>query len=227
MIKYKKMVLGENMTDIGNVFILGDSYSTFEGYNPKGYDVWYSTSGNDMTDVTSVSETWWHRLLSETKSCLLENCSFSGTTVCNTGYNGADCKEDSFIARLDKYIEKGFFEREKVDTFFIFGSTNDCWAGSPKGELIYGDIPKAELYKVYPAFSYMLSRVKTVLPEARCIFIMNYGLDADFSEKFSEACKHYGVEFLPLSEFEINMGHPTVKGMKQIKEQVQKYLEEN
>ncbi len=215
------------MTDIGNVFILGDSYSTFEGYNPKGYDVWYSQKGNTMTDVSCVEETWWHRLFSETESCLISNCSFSGTTVCNTGYNGADCREDSFIARLDKYIESGFFEKEKIDTFIIFGSTNDCWAGSPKGVLIYGDFPKEELYKVYPAFSYMLSRVKVACPDARCIFIMNYGLDADFSEKFSQACSYYGVEFLPLNEFEINMGHPTVLGMKQIKEQVLKYLEEN
>lgn len=215
------------MTDIGNVFILGDSYSTFEGYNPKGYDVWYYPLGNEMTDVTRVSETWWHQLLSETKSCLLENCSFSGTTVCNTGYNGADCKEDSFIARLDKYIANGFFEKEKVDTFLIFGSTNDCWAGSPKGEMMYGNIPSEELYKVYPAFSYMLSRVTEILPDARHIFIMNYGLDPDFSENFSVACKHYGVEFLPLSEFDVNVGHPTVRGMKQIKEQVLRYLEEN
>ena len=215
------------MADIGNVFILGDSYSTFKGHNPEGYDVWYYPEGNDMTDVTKVCETWWHGVISSTESNLLENCSFSGTTVCNTGYNGADCREDSFIGRLDKYIDEGFFERERVDTFIILGSTNDCWAGSPKGELIYGDIPEKELYNVYPAFSYMLSRVKAACPLARCIFIMNYGLDGDFSEKFSEACAHYGVEFLPLKEFEINVGHPTVLGMKQIKEQVLSYLEEN
>ncbi len=215
------------MISLGNSFILGDSYSTFEGYNPEGYDVWYTKKGNEMTDVCRVDETWWHLLFCEIEGCLLENCSFSGTTVCNTGYNGADCREDSFIARLDKYIEKGFFEKERVDTFIILGSTNDCWAGSPKGELIYGNFSEDELYRVYPAFSYMLSRVKAACPHARCIFIMNYGLDPDYSEKFSKACKHYGVEFLPLQEFDVNMGHPTVLGMKQIKEQVLSYLEEN
>ena len=26
---------------LGNIFILGDSYSTFEGYVPEGYPCWY------------------------------------------------------------------------------------------------------------------------------------------------------------------------------------------
>jgi len=84
-----------------------------------------------------------------------------------------------------------------------------------------------DLYSVYPAFSYMLSRAKDALPKARIIFIMNYFLTPEFSVKFKEACCHFGVEFLQLSEFQIGGGHPTALGMKQIKEQVLAYLEDN
>ena len=38
------------------VSILGDSYSTFQGVNPEGYNPFYP---NDRNDVTEVSQTWW------------------------------------------------------------------------------------------------------------------------------------------------------------------------
>ena len=37
------------------VSILGDSYSTFQGVNPEGYNPFYP---NDRNDVTEVSQTW-------------------------------------------------------------------------------------------------------------------------------------------------------------------------
>jgi len=215
------------MIELGNVLILGDSYSTFEGYNPEGYDVWYNREKKDYNDVACVEDCWWHQFFGEISGTLVLNCSYSGTTICHTGYNGSDCREISFIARLDKLIESGFFKENRIDTMFIFGSTNDCWAGSPTGEQMLCGWKDEDLYSVYPAFSYMLSRAKDALPKARIIFIMNYFLTPEFSVKFKEACCHFGVEFLQLSEFQIGGGHPTALGMKQIKEQVLAYLEDN
>ena len=37
------------------VSILGDSYSTFQGVNPEGYNPFYP---NDRNDVKEVSQTW-------------------------------------------------------------------------------------------------------------------------------------------------------------------------
>ena len=213
------------MMDLGNVLILGDSYSTFEGYNPEGYDVWYSKNDNGMTDVRDVTETWWHLLLSEGGASLVRNSSFSGTTVCHTGYNGSDCRGDSFVGRLDRLIESGFFKKNTIDTFFIFGLTNDCWAGSPVGEEKFADFSPSDLYSVAPAFSYMLKRAIEAAEGARIIFIMNYGLTDKLFSIAKNACSHFGIEFLPLSEFEVNEGHPTVRGMREIKEQVSAYLE--
>lgn len=213
------------MKGLGNVLILGDSYSTFRGYNPEGYDVWYSEEDNGMTDVRAVSETWWHRLLSDCGGNLVRNSSFSGTTVCHTGYNGSDCRGDSFAGRLDRLVTDGFFEENEIDTFFILGLTNDCWAGSPVGSPMYEGWEEDDLYRVAPAFSYMLKRARDSAKDSRIIFIMNYGLTEELFSVAEDSCRHFGVEFLPLSEFEVNVGHPTVLGMKQIKEQVQAYLE--
>lgn len=215
------------MKDLGNVMILGDSYSTFEGCNPEGYDVWYNNEKKDFNDVCRVEECWWHQFFKEAPAKLLFNCSYSGTTVCNTGYNGSDCRDISFIGRLDKLIGEGYFEKNKIDTLLIFGSTNDCWAGSPVGEQMFEGWSEEDLYRVYPAFSYMLKRAKDAIPEGRIVFIMNCFLTPEFSVKFKESCEHFCVEFLQLCEFQIGGGHPTVLGMSQIKDQVIRYFEEN
>lgn len=36
----------------GKLYIIGDSYSTFEGCIPEGFAAWYFSGGTDATDVT-------------------------------------------------------------------------------------------------------------------------------------------------------------------------------
>ena len=126
----------------GNVLILGDSYSTFKDYIPEGFAVYYREDGGD-TDVRSVDKTWWHQLIDDTNSNLVLNSSYSGSSICNTGYGGQDCSEThSFIARLNCLIRDGFFENNEINTVFVFGGTNDKWAGSPLGENKFSDCVK-------------------------------------------------------------------------------------
>ena len=74
-----------------SISILGDSYSTFEGYlQPDTNSIWYYVSPRQQTDVTSVKQTWWHKFIKENNCRLCVNNSFSGATICNTGYNQAD-----------------------------------------------------------------------------------------------------------------------------------------
>ncbi len=120
------------MIKLGNVFILGDSYSTFKNCIPEGFATYYSPE-KENCDVEKMEDTWWGIVLNATESNLVLNSSWSGTTICNTGYNGDDNSNKSFIARFDKLIADGFFEQNKIDTFLLFGGTNDCWAYSPMG----------------------------------------------------------------------------------------------
>lgn len=65
----------------GKLYIIGDSYSTFEGCIPEGFAAWYFSGGTDVTDVTEKNETWWHMLISKTGMPLLLNNSWSGAPV--------------------------------------------------------------------------------------------------------------------------------------------------
>ena len=64
------------------VSVLGDSYSTYEGWIPEGNEPWYGKNiGNDVTDV---SQTWWRQLIDDNGLILELNNSWSGATICNT-----------------------------------------------------------------------------------------------------------------------------------------------
>ena len=125
------------MKKIGNVYILGDSYSTFSRYIPKTHGAYYKPIIQEDTDVCEVGQTWWKIVLNNTESNLVLNDSWSGTTICNTGYNGGDYSNRSFVTRFDKLINEKFFENKQIDTVLIFGGTNDNWAQSPVGETKY------------------------------------------------------------------------------------------
>ncbi len=111
-----------------SVSILGDSYSTFEGYiEPESNVTWYyEPVRDDRTDLRTVDQTWWHRFVTENGYKLCVNNSYSGSTICNTGYDGADYTTFSFVTRCKNL--------GNPDIIFIFGATNDSWAGAPIGE---------------------------------------------------------------------------------------------
>ena len=218
-------------TSVGNLFILGDSYSTFEGWNPQGYATYYQSEGphyrtkigeavDPKSDVCRVEQTWWHPFIQTTDANLLLNCSWSGTTVCNTGYDGVDACNKSFIARLDRLIEQGYFLKNRVDTLILFGGTNDSWAKSPLGERMYADWKKEDLYSVLPAIGYLFHRLVECLPETRLLCVINSKLRPEITEGLVSACEHYGVDYVVLKDIDKISGHPTILGMKQIGEQI-------
>lgn len=216
--------------ELGNILILGDSYSTFKGYIPDGYSYWYVNPPENETDITSVEETWWKLLLGETKANLLRNDSYSGSTICNYGYGGSDTSLTgagiSFIARLDRLIEQGYFEQNQVDTIFIFGGTNDAWVPSPVGSVKYSGWTSTDLRNALPAFCYLLDRIKTYVPNARIINIINDGIlnSTQLVNGYQNACTHYNVECLTLQNVAKQSGHPSVAGMQAIKDQLVAYL---
>ena len=106
-----------------SVSILGDSYSTFEGYvQPDTNFVWYLKTPPEgrKTDMVSVRNTWWHQFIKENNYRLCVNNSFSGATICHTGYRSEDYSDRSFITRMKSL--------GCPDIIFIFGATNDYWA---------------------------------------------------------------------------------------------------
>jgi len=200
------------------ISILGDSYSTFSGFIPEDYPSWYTSSDLGRTDVTDVKQTWWWKTIKEGGYKLGVNDSYSGATISYTGYNDEDYTSRSFITRVPKL--------GNPDIILIFGATNDSWTGGRIGEYQYSDFKRSDLFTYRPALAKLLQSVQERYPNVKLYFIINTELLDEISESTRVICNHYGVEYIELHDIEKLNGHPTIKGMSTITEQVLRVLSE-
>ena len=191
------------------VSILGDSYSTFTGHNPEGYAPFYP---NDRNDVTEVEQTWWSLYIKAMGYQLEENNSWGGTTICNTGYGRMDSSKSSFTSRVDML--------GNPDIIFIFGGTNDAWAGSPVGEYMWEGWTKEDCKNFRPAYACLIDMLQKKYPNAKIYSLLNSELREEINESSREVCKHYGVQLIELYDIEKQNGHPSIKGMQSICDQL-------
>ena len=207
-----------------NVLILGDSYSTYEGYIPEGYKTYYYLNGPDDVPAfrkINVEDTWWKQVLDLSGDNLLLNNSWSGSTIGYTGYDNVDCsKSNSFIYRFRQLRDSGFFKENVVDTVFLFGGTNDSWSDAPLGEIKLSDWEEQDLYFVLPAICYLTKSIKTELPDANIYFLINTDIKTEIADCIKQCCANYGVTAIELENIEKECGHPTIRGMKSISRQV-------
>lgn len=206
--------------------IIGDSYSTYTEWIPTGYASWYRTEGNEdvSNDVVSVKDTWWWQLSNETGLSILINNSYSGSTICTTGYNSVDSTNSSFVTRIKYHNGANRYLQPKPNIIFIFGGTNDNYANSPVGSIKYNNWTEDDLKSVLPAFCYMIDYLQTWNPQARIINIVNNGLKSDIINGMVTACNNYGIENIVLNNISKTGGHPNKSGMISIKEQVKAIL---
>ena len=200
---------------LGNVLVLGDSYSSFETSVPEGYKAYYDE--NDDT-VYSPDRMWWGLLINETNSSLLFNDSYSGTTICNTGYNKTYCPDISFIGRLQKFIKES--DASRVDTVIIFGGTHDSWADSPIGSEQYDNFSEDDLRAFMPAFCYMIKLIQEEMPYAKIINICNCDIKGTIISGMQNVCEKMNVTCVTLSQIKKDLRHPTYDGMVQIKDAI-------
>ena len=199
------------------ISILGDSYSTFEGYlTPDTNAVWYWDKEWECTDVRTVRQTWWHQLLKETGMKLCVNNSFSGATICYTGYKQEDYSDRSFVTRVP-YLGS-------PEVIIVFGGTNDSWAKSPVGEFKYENWTRQDLYSFRPAMACMLSSLQDYYPGAEIYVVINTGLTKEVTESMQVISDHYGVRWILLHDIDKQWGHPSQKGMRQIAEQLSEVI---
>ena len=207
------------------LLIIGDSYSTFEGYIPEGYAVYYDKAGTRPgTGVRSVEDTWWHIFSRETGMEIIENNSWSGSTVCYTGRGGDCSRSSSFIYRLRCLCDSDFRGKGAPDTLIIFGATNDSWIDAPLGEAKLSGFEESDLYSVRPAVADIIYEAKAALPKTRIVYVINTGLKPEISAHVKAASERYGTEYVELSDIDKVSGHPTALGMRQIADQVKAHL---
>lgn len=201
------------------VSILGDSYSTYYGYvTPDTNLRWYGVPGDKKeNDVQRVEETWWYIFINEHGYRLERNNSYSGSTVCHTGYEKADYSDRSFVTRMD--------DLGNPDILLVFGGTNDSWAKAPIGNYQYAGWSKADFYNFRPAFCRLMDYLTKHYPDTKIYNITNTGLSDEVTGSMAEICRHYGVTNICLHDIEKQWGHPSIKGMKSICEQVWQVVE--
>ena len=130
-----------------NAIIIGDSYSTFKGYIPENYLYYYGGDEDWRPKLDGVEKTWWHRLTKKTGLTLLLSDSYSGSSVCNTVREGYPI-DSSFIRRLDRMLDTGFFD-EAVDEWLVQNGkyidllSLDCTKGD-KESPYYGHMSMSE-----------------------------------------------------------------------------------
>ena len=201
---------GTVTAQIPSVSILGDSYSTYEDFvTPATNELWYyAQNGEGKTDVKDVSQTWWHQVIKENGWRMCLNNSYSGATISYTGYDGNDYSARSFNTRMNNL--------GSPDIIFVFGATNDSWAGAPVGEYKYDGITKADMYFFRPALAHMLKWMTD--------YYMNDDLRDEIDESVKTICARYGVPVIELEGIDKISGHPSVKGMRQIADQVNRFV---
>ena len=205
--------LGLNAQVRPTVAVLGDSYSTFEGFIPKGHPEWYRTNVNKAaTDVDKVEQTWWWQVVKNGGYKLGVNDSYSGSTVCFTGYDDADFSDRSFVTRATNL--------GNPDIILVCGGTNDSWCGAKVGEYQYDGWKRADMYYFRPALAKLYTVLREHYPNVEVYFILNDCLRDDINESVDVISKHYGVPVIKLSGIDKQSGHPNVKGMKTFADQV-------
>ncbi len=125
------------------------------------------------------------------------------------GLSKADYSDRSFVTRMDN-----------PDVLLVFGGTNDSWAKVPIGDYQYADWSKEDLYNFRPAFCRLMDYLIKNYPDTKIYNITNSELSEGVTNSIDEICRHYGVPNIRLHDIEKQTGHPFIKGMKSINEQI-------
>ena len=103
--------------------VLGDSISTLEGYNPKGYNLFFTGEICQKAGVLDINDTWWGRVIDFFGGELLVNNSWSGSQVSKV------LNKDSLFPSACSHERTGGLHSDdiKPDVILIFLGMND-WA---------------------------------------------------------------------------------------------------
>ena len=80
------------------------------------------------------------------------------------------------------------------------------------------------MYQFRPALARMLQWMTDRYVNTEIYFILNDDLRDEIDESVKTICGHYGVPVIELEKIDKLSGHPSVKGMRQIADQVNAFL---
>lgn len=207
------------------ISIVGDSISTYAGYNPRGFAVFYDEAAIERNGLSSADDTWWGLLIRALGGKLCVNNSFSGSMV-SAGYYGCAC---------DPERTEILYSRDgKPDIILIYMGANDYGHGV---KLISERAPHDDLYCFYDAYKRMIRNIKDSYPKALIvcgtvlkgrtaedgdikIFNSLHGIAIeDYNRIIKRVCREEGIVLADLAAADerymtLDGGHPTKEGHK-------------
>lgn len=172
------------------VSILGDSISTYPGYNPEGYPVFYTAEQAVKTGLYAVTDTWWMQLINSMQARLLVNNSCFGSCV---------SRNSTLSAHNDNRLFRLCSENELPDVVLVEMGMNDYEYGIPL-EPAEGETVEWNTYYRYfrPSYQMMLWKLKQYFPMADiyCATISYGAFGGNTNHLFAE-----GQHGIPLSEY--------------------------
>lgn len=221
--------------------ILGDSISTLEKYNPKGYRVYYSGDRCRAANIFNAKDTWWGKVICFLGGKLLENNSYSGSLVTKLPNSSATFPSACGNERTSM-LHLG---ETKPDVIIVNVGTND-WLNNieiyPEDEQI-----SSELYFA-PAYDHMILRLRRNYPNAEiycCTLCGTYtsnnklfyfqdnplsNIMAEYNEVIKNVAFNRDCKIIDLSNIlydTIDGVHPNIDGMTSIASAVIRSMVDN
>ena len=176
------------------VSVLGDSYSTFTGIIPANYATFYP---NDRNDVKEVEQTWWNLYIK------------AKTMYWKKMIHGA--AQPSVVQDTEEWIHR-------EATSFL------AWIvlAIPTSSLFSEVLTMLGRTRPWVSISIRIGQktIASFFVLAKICCILNSELREPINESMREICTHYQVQLVELHDIEKQNGHPSIKGMKSICEQL-------
>lgn len=141
--------------------ILGDSISTLEGYNPKGYHLFYTGENCQRTLVKEYKDTWWGKVIDFFGGELLVNNSWSGSRVTKL----PDSDKLFPAGCSDERTSSLHINDTLPDVIIVYLGTND-WARGVEARIADHLLGQDKMEIFEDAYAVMLRKLRSNYPNA-------------------------------------------------------------
>ena len=141
------------------ISFLGDSITTFKGWIPSGYAVYYP-----RYDIQDVEQTWWKQLINVTGMELVKNCAWSGSKITGNAASTTSAAAGCSTKRINDLADGN----KVPDIIIILISINDFGADVPLGDWDGGLLPEdtTNVTTISEAYALMVSKILKTYPHA-------------------------------------------------------------
>nr|WP_308626246.1 SGNH/GDSL hydrolase family protein [uncultured Eisenbergiella sp.] len=145
--------------------ILGDSISTFDGYIPTDYNIFYPGSG----EISSVEKTWWFQVLSNTGMELNANASSSNTDVSGDSTDTTGSAPGCSFKRINDLTPGD--DGPAPDILIIFMGINDFLRSVELGDFVTPELQQEGIITNFcDAYELMIQKLAATFPNTQIYF---------------------------------------------------------